>query len=138
HRLHNARLFTSAIERLANGNDVRIFGCGLNESDYRIERVKGMVQQDVVFANFFKDVAGFAGEMQLPRHERPEFQIGTRRLFVNAQHAREIHWPRSAEHLPFFESKISAQALNDLWSSAVINLKSHGIAFTTVVQLSSH
>src|SRR5579884_1143185 len=73
--------------------------------------------------------------MQLARNERPEFQIGTWRLLVDTQHAREIDRAWRAEDLPFLQSEVAAQTLDDLRCRAVFDLKSHSVAFAAVVQL---
>src|SRR5436853_1612111 len=97
-----------------------------------------MMQENVVLSNFLEDISRLAGQMQFTRNERPELEIGAMCLFVNAGDAREINGSLSPENLPFIQSKIPAQTFDDFRRRRSFNLKSHGIAFAPVVQLSAY
>src|SRR5689334_10575688 len=97
-----------------------------------------MMQQDVVPAKLFEQIFRLTGQVQFSRYKWPEFQIGTLRLIVNASQSRKIHRPLGAEYLPFIESEVTAQSLDDLRAGFRFNFHSYSIAFAAIMQLSAH
>ena len=55
-RREDGRVLAGAIERLLHADDGGVFRALLDEVDYRIVGVVGMVEKDVVLAEFVKDV----------------------------------------------------------------------------------
>src|SRR5689334_4536170 len=97
-----------------------------------------MMQQDVVLSDFLEDVTRLPGQVQLSRDERPEFEIGSLGLLVDAGDAGQISRPVCPEYLPLFESKVSAQAFNDFRRRGGFYLQSHCVALAAIVKFSTH
>ena len=60
-RGEHGRVLAGAVEGLLHGDDGGIFGALLNEVDYRIVGIVGMVEQDVVLAQLVEDVCRICG-----------------------------------------------------------------------------
>ena len=77
-RVDDRRVATHAVERRLDGQHVGVVGGGAHEVDDRVERVVGVVQQDVAVADGGEDV-GVLGALQHRRrglHQRLVLQVG--------------------------------------------------------------
>ena len=63
----DGRVGAGAVERLLDGDDARILRPAAMKYDDGVVGVEGVMQQDVVMAQFFKEVVGPAVEAQLAR-----------------------------------------------------------------------
>ena len=54
--IDDGRICASAVQRLLDGQYIRIDGGQRYEVDYRCKRLIGVMQQDVLLGQYFKDV----------------------------------------------------------------------------------
>ena len=64
-RAEHGGVFAGAVEGLLHGHDRGVHRGCLDEVDYGVVAVEGMVEKDVAFAQFFEDVGGFFSELIL-------------------------------------------------------------------------
>ena len=76
--LDGRRVATAAVQRLLDGQHVRIVGGGAQELDHRVERVVGMVEQHVAVADGGEELGSFEPrERRRDRlHERGVLELG--------------------------------------------------------------
>src|SRR5450755_2611796 len=85
---NNQRMLVGAVERLLDGEHLRIFGGGLNERYDCIVGIVGMVKQNIVAAEFLEQVLRLGCKAEFPWHERLELELGMLGLVVDVEQAR--------------------------------------------------
>src|SRR5271155_2588081 len=128
-------MFAGAIQCLLHREHARVLRCRFNKRNYGVERVEGMVQQNIVAAKLLKKVLRFSGKAKLAWEKRLELQLRVLGLLVNIEQARKVDRSVDGKYLPRFETEVGAQALDDFRISFGFDLQPNGIPFSTIVQL---
>jgi hypothetical protein len=74
-RTYDRTVATGAIERLLDGQHLRITGCRLDEFQHRYERLVRMMQQNIAIRYLSEQVIVVVKPFRRPRHERRIAQI---------------------------------------------------------------
>src|ERR1700683_2770686 len=131
----DGRVFTGAIEGLADGENVRVVGSTFNEANDGGIGVVGMVQQHVALSKQVEQRAGLRLQRQLPGNKWAIFQVRARNGFVQIGDARKIGRPVHTKNLPGSETKIGYQAFNNLLIRAGFDFQADGFTFSAAVKL---
>ena len=109
-RLHQVRIHAGTVDRLLDGHDGRVVGGAADEVDDRLERLIGMVQQDVVLVQGGKDVVadGFMGQAG---EERREAQLGLLDVVDHFRQAHEVHGTVDAVEAALIQAELVEQEL---------------------------
>ena len=134
----NRRVLAGAVERLLDGEDVRVLRGAFNETDDSGIRIVGMVEKELTLANQleYRGRAGF--QRQFAGSEWRKLQVRARRLVVHVEEPGEIYRAIDAENLPGREAEIRLEAVNDLLIRADLDFQAHGGAFAAAVELRIH
>ncbi len=131
-------MLVGAVQRLFDGKYPRVLGRRFDERNHGIVGIEGVVQQNIVAAEFLEQILRLGGEPKFARDKSFELEIGMRRLLVNIEQAREIHRTVDGKNLPGLQFEVGAQAFDDFGISIGFDLQAHGIAFPPVMQLSTY
>src|SRR4249919_1862833 len=108
--IDDRRILAGAVQRLLDREYVRVFGRLLDQLEDRRERVEGMVQQYVAFAD---DVEHRVQPAQYPGLERRELQFRSLHQVVHLDHAVEVDRAVDAVHGILGQVEILQQRAHD-------------------------
>ena len=134
-RFHQHRVDAGAIDGLLDGDDVGIVGGAADELDDRLERLVGMVEQDVVRADRGEDVRLIAqpiGESGNERRIRERVDVD---LVDQRREARDVDRPVAAVEVGVGELELLEQELRERLRTVLGDLEAHRRAELPVRQL---
>ncbi|MNK86641.1 hypothetical protein D3C87_1065580 [compost metagenome] len=133
-RLHQVRVHARAVDRLLDGDDGRIVGGAADEVDHRLERLVGMVQQDVVLAQRGKDVVadGFVGKAG---EERREAQLWLLDVVDHFRQAHQIDGAVDTVQPALIQAELVEQELRQFWRAIARHFQAYGSAELAAHQL---
>ena len=135
-RLHHRRLGAGPIERLADGQHLRVLGGLAQKLQDRRKGLKGMVQQNVSGGDGLKHVVGAANALRHRRHEPWILEVRAVHQIRHGGQAHQVHRPVAAVKVVRRQVELRHQKGFELLWAILGHFKAHRIAVAARRQLS--
>jgi len=134
-RAHDGRIAARAVERLLDREHLGIARRLLDELHHRRERVVGMMQHQVPFADRVEDPLARRERRAVRRHKRRILQVRPVDHLVETHQAEQVERPLQPDRLLLAEREVPAQLRAQRRIHAFLDFEPHGRAAPQVAQL---
>ena len=136
--LHHRGIRAGAIQRLPDGEHVRVAGGLAQEVHHWGERIEWVMQQHIAFADGGEHVHGALDAARDARCEAGVFEVWPIHQIGNLHQPHHVHRPVAAHHIRIVQVELALQEVRHRVGALVRQLQAHGIAKAPRRQLALH